>query len=148
MTEAIASRRDPPVTLEFLAEQQERILSELAATREDIKVLTGIMLRHEERWIRMLEQMQAMIAQNSRILDRLRGIDDNHDAWRELNEPPPCGAMTRHVLVDLATKADLRAVDRLDNRPAHGASRAANRTRRDPSRGLNGSDHRAHAASV
>jgi hypothetical protein len=81
--------RVPPVTLEFLAEQQQRILSELAAMRDDVKVLTPMMLRHEVTLIRMLEQMQPMIAQNSRILDRLRGIDDNHDAWRELNEPPP-----------------------------------------------------------
>jgi hypothetical protein len=65
----------------------QRILGELIAMREDMKVLTAIMRRHEETLIRMLEQMQAMIAQNSRILDRPRGIDDNHDAWRELTPP-------------------------------------------------------------
>lgn len=54
-----------------------------------MKVWTAIMLRHEETLTRMLEQMQTMIAQNSRILDHLRGIDDNHDAWRELNKPSP-----------------------------------------------------------
>jgi hypothetical protein len=54
-----------------------------------MRVLTAIMPRHEETLIRMLEQGQAMTAQNSGILDRPRGIDDNHDAWRELNEPPP-----------------------------------------------------------
>jgi hypothetical protein len=44
------------VTLEFLAAQQRRI----ASMRDDIKVLTAIVLRHEETLIRVLEQMTAM----------------------------------------------------------------------------------------
>jgi hypothetical protein len=39
--------------------------------RDDIKVLTTIMLRHEETLIRVLEQMTAMVAQNARIVDRI-----------------------------------------------------------------------------
>ena len=63
------------VTLEFLASQQRRILDEIASMRDDIKVLTAIVLRHEETLIRMLEQMTAMVAQNARIVDRLRALD-------------------------------------------------------------------------
>jgi hypothetical protein len=63
------------VTLEFLAGQQRRILDEIASMRDDIKVLTAIVLRHEETLIRMLEQMTAMVAQNARIVDRLRALD-------------------------------------------------------------------------
>jgi hypothetical protein len=48
------------VTLEFLAAQQRRILDEIASMRDDIKVLTAIVLRHEETLIRVLEQMTAM----------------------------------------------------------------------------------------
>ena len=59
------------VTLEFLAAQQRRILDEIASMRDDIKVLTAIVLRHEETVIRVLEQMTAMVAQNARIVDRL-----------------------------------------------------------------------------
>jgi hypothetical protein len=64
------------VTLEFLAAQQRRILDEIAFLRDDIKVLTAIVLRHEETLIRVLEQMTAMVAQNARIVDRLRALDE------------------------------------------------------------------------
>ncbi len=70
-------------TLEFFAEQQRRILNEmvsmrgeLASVRDDIRVLTTIVLRHEETLIRVLEQMTAMVAQNARIVDRLRTLDE------------------------------------------------------------------------
>jgi hypothetical protein len=55
------------ITLEFLATQQRRTLDEIALMRDDIKVLTTIVLRHEETLIRMLEQMTAMVAQNARM---------------------------------------------------------------------------------
>ena len=64
------------VTLEFLAAQQRRILDELALMRDDIKVLTAIVLRHEETLIRVLEQITAMVGQNARIVDRLRAIEE------------------------------------------------------------------------
>jgi prephenate dehydrogenase len=54
---------------------------ELAAMRDDMRVLTAIMLRNEETLIRMLEQMQAI----TRVMDRLCATEDSHDAWRELN---------------------------------------------------------------
>ena len=64
------------VTLEFPAAQQRRILDEIAFLRDNIKVLTAIVLRHEETLIRVLEQMTAMVAQNARIVDRLRALDE------------------------------------------------------------------------
>jgi hypothetical protein len=64
------------IALEFLAAQQRRILDEIASMRDDIKVLITIVLRHEETLIKVLEQMTAMVAQNSRIVDRLRAPDE------------------------------------------------------------------------
>jgi hypothetical protein len=58
------------ITLEFLAGQQRRMLDEMASMRDDIRVLTAIVLRHEEILIRMLGQLTAMVAQNARIVDR------------------------------------------------------------------------------
>ncbi len=52
--------------------------------RDDIKVLTAIVLRHEETLIRVLEQMTAMVAQNARIVDRLRALDER---VTQLEEP-------------------------------------------------------------
>jgi hypothetical protein len=72
------------VTLEFLASQQRRILDEIASVRDDIKVLTAIVLRHEETLIRVLEQMTAMVSQNARIVDRLRALDER---VTQLEEP-------------------------------------------------------------
>jgi hypothetical protein len=56
------------ITREFLATQQRRMLDEMAGIRDDIKVLTAIVLRHEETLIRILEQLTAMVAQNARIV--------------------------------------------------------------------------------
>jgi len=68
------------ITLEFLAGQQRRILDEmasmrgeLASVRDDIRVLTAIVLRHEETLIRILEQVTAMVAQNARVVERRGG---------------------------------------------------------------------------
>jgi hypothetical protein len=72
------------ITLEFLAAQQRRMLDEMASMRDDIKVLTAIVLRHEETLIRILEQITAMVAQNARIVDRLRGLDERVSRLEEL----------------------------------------------------------------
>lgn len=71
------------ITLEFLASQQRRMLDEMASMRDDIKVLTAIALRRENTLLRLdetlngiLQQTRAMVAQHSRIVDRVRAIDD------------------------------------------------------------------------
>ena len=64
------------ITLEFLANQQRRILDEVVLMRDEIKVLTAIVLHHKETLIRMLEQITAMVAQNARILDRPRALEE------------------------------------------------------------------------
>ena len=57
------------VTLEFLA-QRRRILDEIASVRDDIKVLTAIVLRDQETLIRVLEQMVAQNAPYCRLVAR------------------------------------------------------------------------------
>jgi hypothetical protein len=52
-----------------------------------MKVLTAIVLRHEETLIRVLEQITAMAWQNARIVDRLRAIEDRLDATEDKAEP-------------------------------------------------------------
>jgi hypothetical protein len=37
--------------------------------RDDIKVSTAIVLRHEETLIRTVEQMTAIVARNARVVD-------------------------------------------------------------------------------
>ena len=71
------------VTLEFLARQLERVLAEQAATRDDLRVLTSIVLRHEAMIARLddtmrgtLDQMRAMVAQHQRFDARLRRLEE------------------------------------------------------------------------
>ncbi len=80
------------VTLEFLANQQRRMLDEMASMRDDIRVLTAIVLRHETMLLRLdetlngvLEQMRAMVAQNARVVDRLRAVDERVGRLEEQN---------------------------------------------------------------
>jgi hypothetical protein len=65
-----------PICGEFFATYQRRILDAIASVRDDIKVLTTIVLRHEATLVRTLGQMTAMVAQNARVVDRRRALDD------------------------------------------------------------------------
>jgi hypothetical protein len=71
------------VTLEFLGAQMERMFAEQAKTREDIaglredmRVLTAIVLRHENTLVDMLQQIRTMVSQHSRFSDRLRRLEE------------------------------------------------------------------------
>jgi hypothetical protein len=71
------------ITLEFLAKQLERVLAEQASLREDMHVLTSIVLRHDntltsvsEQMTDMLRQMRAMVSQHARFDNRLRRLED------------------------------------------------------------------------
>jgi hypothetical protein len=71
------------VTLEFLGAQMERMLTRLEALQEDMRVLTAIVLRHENilagmktEMHDMSGQMRAMVSQHTRFDDRLRRLED------------------------------------------------------------------------
>jgi hypothetical protein len=52
-----------PVTLEFLARQQDRMLAELASLRDDVNVLTAIIQRLDTKVIRLLAEIRATDSQ-------------------------------------------------------------------------------------
>ena len=71
------------VTLEFLGAQFEWLFAQLrtmradqAETRDDIRVLTAIVLRRENTLMDMLGQIRAMVAQHQRFNDRLRRLEE------------------------------------------------------------------------
>jgi len=71
------------VSLEFLGAQMERMLARLdrieagqEAIRDDIRVLTAIVLRHENTLVDMLQQIRTMVAQHQRFNDRLRRLEE------------------------------------------------------------------------
>ena len=56
------SERDP-VTLKFLARQQDRMLAELASLRDDVNVLTAILQRLDKSHTRLLAEIRATHSQ-------------------------------------------------------------------------------------
>ena len=72
---------DPPnmaenVTLEFVGAQLERVFSELHQMRDDLRVLTTIVLRHDGTLNAILDQLHALTVQHNRFNDRLRRLED------------------------------------------------------------------------
>jgi hypothetical protein len=70
------------VSLEFFGAQIERLFGRLdrieagqESIREDIHVLTAIVLRHENTLIDTFQQIRAMIAQHPRFNDWLRKLE-------------------------------------------------------------------------
>ena len=63
------------VTLEFLARQLERVLTEQASIREDLRVLTAIVMRHDASLSAIIEQLRGMTAQFQRFDARLRRLE-------------------------------------------------------------------------
>jgi hypothetical protein len=60
------------INLEFLAEQQQRILGELAAMRDDMRVLTAMVMRVDNSYAR-LDASQAMLLSEMREVRRSCG---------------------------------------------------------------------------
>jgi hypothetical protein len=70
----MTSEREP-VTLEFLARQQDRMLAELASLRDDVNVLTAIVQRLDNSHTRLLAEIRATHSQVSRHGERLRRLE-------------------------------------------------------------------------
>ncbi|HVH82672.1 MAG TPA: hypothetical protein VM782_24995 [Stellaceae bacterium] len=66
-----------PITLEFIARQLDRVIADHAEFRDDMRVLTAIVLRHDNMLKDMLEQITAMVAQHRRFSDRLRELEEH-----------------------------------------------------------------------
>jgi hypothetical protein len=64
------------VTLECIAKQLDRLIVDQAEMRDDIRVLTAIVLRHENTLKDILDQISAMVRQHARFNDRLRRLEE------------------------------------------------------------------------
>ena len=71
------------VSLEFLGMQFERVFAELAeirgeqtSVRDDLRVLTTIVLRHDATLNGILEQLHALTAPHNRFDLRLRRLEE------------------------------------------------------------------------
>jgi hypothetical protein len=64
------------ITLEFLGKQLERVIAEQSAARDDLRVLTTIVLRLEGTVNGVLDQPHGMVAQHQRFDARLRRLEE------------------------------------------------------------------------
>ena len=64
----MSEERGETVDLAYIGRALQRLTTEVASLRDDMRVLTAIVLRHEETLMRVLEQITAMVAQNARIV--------------------------------------------------------------------------------
>lgn len=71
------------IDLNFIARQVERVLTEQAAMRDDMRVLTAIVLRvdntvarHQAMFGEILDELRAMHVQITRMNDRIRKLED------------------------------------------------------------------------
>lgn len=62
--------------LNFLARQMDRVLSEVGGIRDDIAVLTAMMIRHEGTMQALLRELHATHMQITRMNDRVRKLED------------------------------------------------------------------------
>ncbi len=82
----MSGEREETVDLAYIGRAVQRLTSEVASLRDDMKVLTAVVLRHETMMQRLdetlngiLAQITAMVAQNARVVDRLRAVEDRVD---------------------------------------------------------------------
>lgn len=64
------------VPLEFIAKQLDRLIADQGEMRDDIRVQTAIVLRHENTLKDILDQISSMVRQHARFNDRLRRLEE------------------------------------------------------------------------
>jgi hypothetical protein len=74
---------DIPVTLEFIAGQLQRVLSEIRILRDDVDVPTAISRRLDNSYDRLVgemreirDELRAMHAQQQRTVSRVRALEE------------------------------------------------------------------------
>jgi hypothetical protein len=70
------SEERPAVTLEYLAEQQRRLLANQRTMIDDINVLSAIVRRLDNTQGALLEEMRAIHSLLARVVDRVRALEE------------------------------------------------------------------------
>jgi hypothetical protein len=67
---------EPTVDLGFIGQALQRLTTEVASLRDDMHVLTAIVMRLDNSQGRMLEELRGMHRQHSRLSERLRQLEE------------------------------------------------------------------------
>ncbi len=80
---------EEPITLEFLARQQQRLLDEMgsmrgemASIRDDMHVLTAMVMRLDGTVGLVLTELRAMHSQHQRLANRVRRLEEQREEPR------------------------------------------------------------------
>ena len=72
----ILAMSEEPITLEFLARQQQRMIDEMSSFRDDMQVLTAMVMRLDGTVGLVLIELRAMHSQHGRLANRVRRIEE------------------------------------------------------------------------
>ena len=67
------------VTLEFLSRQLRRVIDDIASLKDDMGVLTAMVVRHDQEFGRLnakLDDMFNQMRQHQRFSERLRALEE------------------------------------------------------------------------
>jgi phage-related tail protein len=67
---------EPIIDLAYIGRALQRLTSEVASLRDNMQVLTAIVLRLDNSQGRMLEELRAMHSQYSRLNNRVRQLEE------------------------------------------------------------------------
>jgi hypothetical protein len=67
---------EPGASLELIARQQKQLMIEMGSLRDDMRVLTAIVMRQDTTLAAMLEEIRAMHAQHARLGARVRDLEE------------------------------------------------------------------------
>lgn len=67
---------EPTIDLGFVGQALQRLTTEVASLRDDMHVLTAIVMRLDNSQGRMLEELRGMHRQYSRVSERVRQLEE------------------------------------------------------------------------
>lgn len=68
----------PEVTLEFLAQHQERMLTEIGSLRDDMRVQSALIQRIDATLQALIGEIRAIHRVNARTAERVRKLEDKN----------------------------------------------------------------------
>jgi hypothetical protein len=83
----VSATADEPITIEVLARQRQRLLDEMGSMRgevgtmrDDMQVLTAMVMRLDGTVGLVLTELRAMHSQHQRLANRVRRLEEQRDS--------------------------------------------------------------------
>jgi hypothetical protein len=72
----LSEDQSEPVDLAYIGRALQRLTSDMAALRDEMRVQTAMILRQDGTLNAVLEQLRAMVAQHQRTAERVRQLEE------------------------------------------------------------------------